>query len=154
MASTKRNTALAFLKTFDDLDLEANLSFRIPTCRHTIAPASVNFQADMNNNQFAAHLMSLKERIAGIPVTVKEVFEDKGGDHVTVWATSNARWREEAMDDDPEVDWTYNGEYIFLLTMNPAGDKIERILEFVDSTKVEKVRMLSQRADRNLAAKK
>ncbi|KIW30681.1 uncharacterized protein PV07_06401 [Cladophialophora immunda] len=152
MASIQRRTAIAFLDTFKDLDLESNLALRTPDCVHTIAPATLNMKPSMSNEQFAAHLLSLKEKISAIPVTPKEIFE--GGNLVTIWATSKTTFREEGKDEDLTVDWSYDGEYIFVFTFNQAGDKIQYILEFLDSKKVDKARGLLERAGGNLAARK
>ncbi|EXJ61263.1 uncharacterized protein A1O5_11820 [Cladophialophora psammophila CBS 110553] len=151
MASHQRSIAIAFLDTFKDLDLESNLALRSPDCAHTIAPATLNFTPCMSNEKWGTHLLSLKKKISALPVTPKEIFE--GDNLVTVWATSKATFRDEGKDEDLTVDWSYEGEYIFVFTFNQAGNKIQHILEFIDSTKVEKVQVLLQRAEHNLAAK-
>ncbi|KAJ9601881.1 hypothetical protein H2200_013630 [Cladophialophora chaetospira] len=139
MAVTQRQIALALLDTFKDLDYEANIALRTPDCRHSFAPGSLGIK-DKNNEQFAAHIKSLQKTIHGIPVTAKQVFE--GGNQVTVWATGDTRFREDVMALEPNLDWTYQGEYIFLFTFNEAGDKVQHILEFLDSKKVEEARGL------------
>src|ERR1700761_230777 len=110
MASIQRRTALAFLQTFQELDVNSNLALRTPDCRHTMAPASLNYPPSITNEQFAAHILSLKEIIAKFPGTVKEIFEHETSNQVTIWATSNATFREEAKDDDSSIDWSYHGE--------------------------------------------
>jgi len=153
MVSTQRSTALAFLQSFQHLDVDANLALRTPNCIHSMAPASLNYPASMTNEQFAAHLSSVKPILATFPVTASEIFEHEGSNQVTVWATSNATFREEAKDEDPGIEWSYRGEYMFVLVLNRAGDRIERIVEFLDSKKVEEVTVLMERARRNLAAR-
>jgi len=108
----------------------------------------------MTNDQWAAHGLSLKEVLVAFPVTPKEVFGHEASNQVTIWATSSAVFRDDVKDDEDSVDWSYFGEYIFVFSFNQAGDKVERVLEFLDSKKVEEVRALMQRARRNLAAKK
>ncbi|TKA47810.1 hypothetical protein B0A49_14037 [Cryomyces minteri] len=154
MASVQRSTALAFLQSFQELDVNSHLALRTPGCRHTMAPASLNYPPSMTNEQFAAHLSSLRTIIASFPVTAKEIFEHEGGNQVTIWATSSATFREEAKDEDSGLDWSYYGEYIFILSFNQAGDKIERIVEFVDSKRAVEVGVLVERARRNVAARK
>ena len=154
MASVQRSTALAFLQCFKDLDVSSAVALRAPDCLHTMAPASLNYPPNMTNEQFAAHLSSLKTMVAHLPVTPKEIFEHEGSNQVTIWATSNATFREEAKDEDSGIDWSYHGEYIFILSLNPAGDKIERIVEFLDSKRVVEVGELIKRARHNLAMRK
>ena len=154
MASIQRSIALAFLQSFQELDLDSNLALRTPGCLHTMAPASLNFPPSMTNEQWAAHLLSIKSILATLPVAAKEIFEHEGSNQVTIWATSNATFREEAKDEDSGLDWSYHGEYVFVLLLNQAGDKIERIFEFLDSKKVVELGVLIERARRNVAARK
>jgi len=153
--SIQRSIALAFLESFKDLDGAGNVALRAPDCRHIMAPASLNFGPSKTNEQFAAHISGVKEIFAALPVTATEIFEQPDSHQVTIWATSDGTFREEVKDDEePRVDWSYRGEYMFVLVFNRAGDKIERIIEFLDSKRVEEVRVLMDRAKRNLAARK
>lgn len=154
MASIQRSIALAFLQSFQELDIDSNLALRTPGCCHIMAPASLNYPPSMTNEQWAAHLFPLKSILATFPVTAKEIFEHEGSNQVTIWATSNAIFREEAKDEDSGLDWSYHGEYIFIFLFNQTGDKIERIVEFLDSQKVVELGPLMQRARRNVATRK
>lgn len=154
MASTQRSTAQAFLRSFEELDVDSNVALRTPDCLHSMAPASLNFPEAMTNEQFATHLRSLKSILAKLPVTAKEIFEHEGSNQVTIWATSNATFREEAKDEDSGLDWSYQGEYMFILFLSRAGDKIERIVEFLDSKKAAEVFVLIEKARRNVATPK
>ena len=154
MASVQRSIALAFCQAFEDIDVDAHLALRTPDCRYTLAPASLNYPPSMTNEQWGAYMSTLKQVITKLPVTVKEIFEHEGSNQVTIWATSTTTFREEAKDEDPGVDWSYDGEYIFVLVMTQAGDKIERVIEFLDSARVVEAKKLLERAGRNLAAGK
>ena len=153
MASTQRNIANAFLQSFEHLDTDANLALRAPGCVHSFAPATLNMPASMTNEQWGAHLNSMKSILSTFPVEAKEIFEHEGSTQVTVWATSNAVFREEAKDAELGLDWNYQGEYIFVLVFNESGDKIERILEFLDSKKVLDFQAQLKRARANVAAR-
>lgn len=149
MTSPQRQTALAFLETFQDLDVDANLALRAPDCVHQMAPASLGNPADgMNNDQFGAHCRGLKLILAHLPVAPKQVFHYPGSNIVTIWATSEATFRPEVMDD--ELQWEYHGEYVFVFTLNQNGDRIQHIVEFLDSQKVAQVGVLLKRAKENL----
>ncbi|MCJ1447951.1 MAG: hypothetical protein MMC23_008463 [Stictis urceolatum] len=154
MASVQRSTAAAFLRAFEELDDGSHIALRAPNCRHTIAPASTSFHPNMTNEQWATHFASLRDVLIRFPVTAKEIFEQPASNQITVWATSEAIFREEAKDYDSGLDWTYRGEYIFILFFNQAGDRIERILEFVDSKRAAEVMILVKRARHNLQAKR
>ena len=107
----------------------------------------------MTNEQWGAHLNSLKSILSTFPVEAREIFASEGSNQVTIWATSNAVFREEATDADSGLDWSYQGEYIFVLVLNDNGDKIERILEFLDSKKVADMQEKLKRARSNVAAR-
>ena len=139
MGSQQRQIALALLDTFTNLDYEANVALRTPDCRHSFAPASLGI-LEKSNEQFAAHIKSMQKNIEGIPVTAKQIFE--GNNQVTIWATGDTKFKEEVKAAEPQLDWTYQGEYIFIFTFNGAGDRIQHILEFLDSKKVEDARKL------------
>jgi hypothetical protein len=147
MGHLHHNIALAFLETFKDLNYEANISLRATDCRHSFAPGSLGIK-DKNNEQFASHVKSLQQIIKGIPVSVKQIFG--GSNEITIWATSETLFREEVKERNPSLRWKYEGEYIFVLTLDDAGEKIQHILEFLDSKKVEEVRTLMQVAKATL----
>ena len=152
MTSTQSDIALAWCQSFENLDADANVALRAPNCVHTFGPLSLNMPQNMTNDQFKAHVNGLKPILATFPVYPKEVFAQEGSNQVTIWATSEARFREEAKDADAGFDWTYEGEYMFLFFFNEAGDRIERIVEYLDSQKVLEVRPKLARARQNVAA--
>ena len=159
MASPQHKIAQKFVAAFEHLSVDDHLVLRTPGCTHTMAPTSLNMPVNMTNNQFATHLSSLRKVIATFPVIAKEIFTSEGSNVVTVWATSEAFFKDEAKKDSDgddggmkAEDWEYRGEYVFILTLNVEGDglRIERVVEFLDSVKVVGVRGLIERAKRNV----
>jgi hypothetical protein len=76
--------------------------------------------------------------------------EDEQQNKVIVWATSQPIFHDELKDEGlTEEEWTYKGEYMFILSMNESGDKVERVVEFVDSKGSERFLGLIQRARTN-----
>lgn len=72
---------------------------------------------------------------------------------VVVWATGSPQWREEVKDYAmfTEEQWIYVGEFVFMLTMDEKGEKITKIVEFVDSKGTDnKITPLMMRALGNL----
>lgn len=55
--------------------------------------------------------------------TIHEMVEDEKGNKVTIWCSSVS----------DTVLGKYENEYMILLYFNQAGDKVERVVEFVDS---------------------
>ena len=104
----------------------------------------------MDNATFAAFIVSLRDVMAGFPVTPKEMVDSENENTVTVWATSEAKFHEEFKDDSfSATDWAYRGEYMFILNMDPSGRKIRRIVEFLDSKGTERMYGLLARAKEN-----
>ena len=150
MASNFRQTALTFIGGFGSLSSDTFLSVLSPTSIHEFAPSSIPLPEPKDPTTFAKHLESLKEVLAAFPVFPKEVFENEDKRQVTIWATSEAQFRDDVKDTAiPEEEWCYQGEYIFIFTMDESG-KIARILEFVDSKGTERLRALMARARSNL----
>lgn len=55
-------------------------------------------------------------------------------------------------DDDGDGEWEYEGEYMFVLTMDESGERIVRVVEMLDSLKTEKeLRPLMKRARERVA---
>jgi hypothetical protein len=52
-----------------------------------------------------------------------------------------------------EEEWLYVGEYVFFFSMDESGEKIERIVEFLDSKAAVQGRALVARARENLEKK-
>ncbi|KAL8943095.1 MAG: hypothetical protein Q9216_001295 [Gyalolechia sp. 2 TL-2023] len=148
MDSIRIQTARIFLEGF--ADLSGNLSVRSEDCTHVFAPASLNPPSPKDNATFAAHLAGLQEVMAGFPVTPKEIIDSANENTVTVWATSEAKFHEELKDDGLSADeWGYRGEYIFVLTMDASGQRVQRIVEFLDSKGTERMWGLVARAKGN-----
>ena len=84
------------------------------------------------------------------PVTAKEVMEDEEKNAAIVHAGSHAYFYDSVKDEEiPPDDWKYQGEYIFILTMTEGGDKVKRVVEFVDSKGTERLLGLIKRARAN-----
>ncbi|KAL4905046.1 hypothetical protein BDW74DRAFT_178055 [Aspergillus multicolor] len=97
------------------------------------------------------HTTKLKTLMTEFPVSAKEYIESEGCNQVVVWASSVTEFREEAMDTDiGKEEWEFNGEYVFILTMDERGEKIVRCVEFLDSLATVRLLELVRRAKGNL----
>jgi hypothetical protein len=152
MASTRVKTVLKFLGAFETLDLEAFASVQSPSYRQTLAPASISPPPPIDGATVLANKAALKDLVTGFPVIPKEVMEDPRQNRVIVWATGSALWRDEVKDDGIAAEeWVWTGEYMLIFDMDAAGEKIEHLLEFVDSKATVKLPSLMQRARANKA---
>lgn len=155
MSSIRRGTALAFIAAFEDLDIEKHLSLRATSCIHIFAPDTAITHEPFSNSAFEAHLTKLRAVIERFPVWPKEVMEDEHQNRVIIWARGQPTFRNEVRDEGLSADeWVYKGEYVFILSMDESGEKIERVVEFLDSKAVVQGRALVARARGNLERQK
>ncbi|CAL5866704.1 uncharacterized protein PFLUO_LOCUS914 [Penicillium psychrofluorescens] len=155
MSSKLHQIALAYIDGFRTLSPEAFLSILSPSAKHKFAPASLKLPESMDAAAFADHLGSLREVIASFPVYPKEIWENEALGQVTIWATSETIFHEKAKGDNASADdWKFQGEYIFILTMDESQEKVEEIVEFLDSKATERLRELMAQARKNLSEKK
>ena len=149
MPSARYKTAMAFIGDFETLDVTTMLSRRTKDCMHTFLPSSMALPPK-DNAAFGEHISRLREVMPKFPVIAKEVMEDERKNVAIVHAVSQAYFYDAVKDDGiPPDDWTYQGEYIFVLTMTEAGDKVEKVVEFVDSKGTERLLGLIKRARAN-----
>jgi hypothetical protein len=150
MTSKRYQTALKFIGAFEDLSIDTFLALQTPTCRHVFAPASLPPPAPLDNAGFAAHQTGLRTILEAFPVRAKEIIEDQEKNQVVIWATSETKFFDAVKDSGLSDDeWIYRGEYMFILTMDESQEKIERVIEFLDSKATERLRVLIRRAKDN-----
>lgn len=125
---------IAFFATLDSSLLSPLLSDE--TFTHVMAPASLAIPA-LSKAEFLAHSAGLGRIMSGFPVFAKEYLECESGNSVVVWATSRTNFREEVKLGE-EGGWEYEGEYVFMLTMDASGKKVVRVVEVLDSLKTER----------------
>lgn len=153
--SSRLRTAKAYIAFFTTLDtaLLAPL-LSDDTFEHVMAPASLAIPP-LSKPQFLAHSANIGKIMSGFPVVAKEYLESESSNSVVVWSTSKTEFRREVVkqDDDSDGDWEYEGEYMFVLTMDASGERIVRVVEMLDNLKTEKeLRPLMRRATERVAA--
>ena len=105
----------------------------------------------MDNTTYEAQLVRFKDIITGFPMTIKETLEDEKKNQIMVWAEGGQSWAPEAKDPGlSEEEWNFTREYIFILSLDESGEKVERTVEFVDTKATEQLRMLFARAMENI----
>lgn len=174
MESPHLRTARAYIDHFATLDPELLAPLLADDYAHVMAPASLGI-APLTRDGFLAHNADLRRVLAGFPVRVREIWEAgpeaSGGGVggvvvvvVVVWATSRAVFREEVVmargaggqgeEGAEEVSWEYEGEYVFVLEMDASGERVRRVVEFLDSKKTDGgIRPLVKMAKERLAAR-
>ncbi|CZR67671.1 uncharacterized protein PAC_17570 [Phialocephala subalpina] len=156
MVSTRYSTAMKFFKAADDVDLLGLMAIRSPTCLHYFAPtASSGPRPPLDNTTYEAHMNQFGAVAQAFPMTIKEIMEDQTQNRVMIWATGGATWKDEAMDSGLSAEeWKFEGEWMFIFSMDESGEKIDRVVEFVDTKATDKLRTLMARALGNVSGKK
>jgi len=78
----------------------------------------------MNNEEYEAYFGKMIPYFRNFKVVINDIFEDEKENKVMIWAQSTA---------DTDLG-PYANEYMLAFYMNEAGDKVDRFLEFVDSS--------------------
>ncbi|KAJ7366999.1 hypothetical protein DFH08DRAFT_1004829 [Mycena albidolilacea] len=110
------------------------------------APLAANPPAPRSREEFAAHIRHLGGILRSFPVRAKQTWPNPVLKQVVIWADSETEFHPHVRDNDDEDEGKYRGEYVFILTMDQSGEKIEHVLEFVDSKGTERLRGLMARA--------
>lgn len=118
-----------------------------------MAPQSAGQRPPMDNATYAENIFRLTHVLNSFPFTIKEISDNPTENQVLVWGTAVPEWKEEVMDGE-KTEWEYVGEYMFLINFEEGGEKINRIVEFLDSKATESLHGLMKRAMQNLALSK
>lgn len=77
----------------------------------------------MDNATYRKYFGSMMPLFHTFDVTIHELVEDDKANKTTIWCSSKA----------DTVLGPYGNEYMMLLYFNDSGDKVEKVIEFVDS---------------------
>lgn len=149
-AETILATAKSYLQIFATLDAAAVLAITTENYGHTMTPASMGISKNgpMSRTYFAEYMDGMRGLLRGFPVRAKEIWPNPALRQVVVWADSKTEFHEHVKDvrDGNEDEWDFRGEYIFVLFMDHSGEKVERVIEFLDSKVSEDFKGLMARA--------
>ncbi|KAF9059486.1 hypothetical protein BDP27DRAFT_1310838 [Rhodocollybia butyracea] len=121
--SQRRQTALAIIDAYNNWDLPAILSFRDSNCIHQILPKSLN-RPPLSNSDYETYFTPWLKAFTNFHVTINDIFEDEKENKIVLWAQSTS----------DSVIGPYDNEYMLAFYFNEDGDKVVRMLEFVNST--------------------
>lgn len=123
MSPTKqKQTALAVVAAFNNMDIDAIISHRAPSCMRHILPSSLNIPPS-NNTEYAEHLQKLIPVFSNFNLTVQDTVEDKDAHRIVMWLKAQA----------DTLAGEYKNEYMWTLDFDETGEKIVRMHEFVDT---------------------
>lgn len=126
-------TASAFLQVYTTLDTEALSKILSDNYVLEFAPASMNLPGPLDRDAQLARINSIKDVMSSFPVKTKHIWPNLPLRQVLVWAHSETRFLDHLKHGGNEGEWDLKGEYMFLMTMDESGERIEHVLEFLDS---------------------
>jgi hypothetical protein len=151
MSSKRMSLALKYMQAANEMDFSTIMAMRSPSCSHLFHPSSLGVRPPIDNATYEANLVRFKDIISGFPMTIKETLEDEKKNQIMIWAEGGQSWFPEAKDPGfSEEEWNFTREYIFILSLDESGEKIERMVEFVDTKATEQLRLLLARAQENV----
>jgi hypothetical protein len=149
--------AVEYFEAFDTLDPNRLVPLLASNCEHHYAPASLALPSPLTNDAYAEHVANLRNAFSLFHVRPKpnEIHVDVEGKKVTMWSVGSAHIKEELRDDSEPADWWEDdkGEYIHHFTFDESGDKLLRSVEFMDSARTEKLKVMFGKALGNIAKK-
>ncbi|KAK2595856.1 hypothetical protein N8I77_013648 [Diaporthe amygdali] len=154
MSSKRLQTATKFVDHYATHDNEVLHTLLTDDLSYEFAPSrSLDNLKALDKAGYLEFKDGMKLAMTGYPLDVNKYIEGESANMVVVWATGGPQWREELKDYEvfSEEQWAYVGEFVFMLTMDETGEKITKIVEFVDSKGTDnKIWPLAQRALGNL----
>lgn len=146
---TLLTTAATYLNVFTTLDSTTIAHVQTSDYTHEFAPQSANPPGPFSRDEFAQFLSNLRNVVYDFNVRARQIWPNPSLRQVVIWADSAPAFRDEVKNGSDEIDWRYKGEYIFILTLDDKGQKVSKVLEFVDSKGTERVKALIAQATAN-----
>jgi hypothetical protein len=148
---------LQYFERLAVLDIQGLLELLTPDCEHHYAPSSTQLPSPLNNAAYEKHVTFMNTVLTGFPIGPKpgELHVNVEKRQVTLWCTGKTAVKPELRDDsEPAEWWEYtSGEYFHHFIFDDAGDKISRVVEFLDSLQTERLKAMFGKALANFAAK-
>ncbi|KAL2829308.1 hypothetical protein BJY01DRAFT_255087 [Aspergillus pseudoustus] len=138
-------TTNAFLNAFGSLDPEALSATQANNYTHVFAPASLGSGEPFTRQSLGEYLVKLQGILECFRLDFKRILPNPHLRQSVVWAGSETIFLEHVKDGD-RAEWKFEGEHIFILSMDEAGEKVVDIVEFLDSKKSEILYGLISRA--------
>lgn len=120
--STQRQTAEALVKAFNEMDVDAIVSFRDPKALRHLIPESMG-NKPQDNDTYARSLKQIRTVFTDFSLTVNDILEDRDGRRICLWATARGN----------SAAGHYVNEYVWLLDFDETGTKILGSKEYSDT---------------------
>lgn len=139
-------TAAEYLAVFKTLDPSSITHVQTQDYTHEFAPQSANLPGPFSLDEFAQFLSSLRKVINSFNMTARDTWVNPSLRQVVIRACSAPTFWDEVKAGGSKIDWSFEGEYIFILHLDDKGRKVRKVLEFVDSKGTERLMALIAQA--------
>ena len=119
-------TALEFVRSYNQWTLQAIITIRSPDCMHHTLPASLQVppRSNAEYKEFMGPMLSVFRGVQFSVINNEDIIVDVEARRVVLHCRNQA--------DTDAGDYT--NEYIFSLTIDKRGTKIDKIIEFIDAS--------------------
>ena len=120
--SPRRRTAEAVVEAFNNMDVEAIVSYRSPECMRVFLPLSMGLPSQ-NNTTYFNSLIKLRAIFHNFSLVINDLLEDKDNRRICMSLSARA----------DTAAGEYINEYMWLLDFDESGTKITRSKEYSDT---------------------
>ena len=120
--SPRRRTAEAVVEAFNNMDVEAIVSYRSPECMRVFLPLSMGLPSQ-NNTTYFNSLIKLRAIFHNFSLVINDLLEDKDNRRICMSLSARA----------DTAAGEYVNEYMWLLDFDESGTKITRSKEYSDT---------------------
>lgn len=120
--SPQRRTAEAVVAAFNNMDVEAIVSYRSPECMRVFLPLSMGLPSQ-NNTTYFNSLIKLRAIFHNFSLVINDLLEDKDNRRICMSLSARA----------DTAAGEYVNEYMWLLDFDEKGTKIRRSKEYSDT---------------------
>ncbi|KAF3067012.1 Isomerase trt14 [Trichoderma lentiforme] len=117
------NTANAFIEAYNQWTVSSVLSIRSPSCTHRILPGNRPARTRAEFGEFLERTIPVIRNFRLHAVDTSPWIVDVEARRVTMHLKSTG---------ESDIG-AYNNEYIFIITISEDGEKVDGIIEFLDS---------------------
>jgi hypothetical protein len=123
-------STLSILAAYEQQSLSEIMSFRTADCTSIMRPSSISSASTpMDNTTYSAFYTSFIPKIWNVKHSVSEIIESPQANKVVVFTSITA--------DSKEGVGSYEQEYVIVFEFDESGEKIKRMVEWVDSARVQ-----------------
>jgi hypothetical protein len=134
-------TAQRYLDALTALEADRLAALLAPEYEHTFAPSSAAFGPPVGRDVFVERFVGLRPVLSGMTNNILQSWPNDAGRTITIFARMSPIFHEHIKQaGDQKDEWTFCGEYMFVLTADEIGEKVTKSFEFVESKMADRMK--------------